>query len=128
MSRHAVANGNVDVVPRPKAWTVTHAIEWLNANHVTGDKEISFIKTTLIDREKIVELAAQEQADKLRDNSGGGGGGNWTGKFIHALIDHDNIKRAYLTHHDLPGDRMTIENRNTAEAWASTVWQLMSDK
>ena len=133
VSRRAVANLNVDVVPRPEAWTVTRAIEWLNANPVTGDEEISFIKTTLIDCEKIAELAAQEQADKLRDNSGGGGGGNWTGKYpmlrlIHALIDHDNVKRAYLTRHDLPSGRMAIENRNTAEARASTVWQLMADK
>ena len=58
---------------------------------------------------------------------------NWIGKYpilrlIHALIDHDEIKRAFLTRHDLTGGRMAVENRNAAETRASSVWQLLANK
>jgi hypothetical protein len=47
---------------------------------------------------------------------------------IHALVDHDEIKRAYLTHHDLPSGRTGIENCNTPVAMAQNVWNLIADK
>lgn len=49
-------------------------------------------------------------------------------RLIHALVDHDDIKSAYLTRHDLPSGRMAIENRNTVEARMGTVWQMMADR
>jgi hypothetical protein len=48
-------------------------------------------------------------------------------RLIHTLIDHNDIKRAYLKRFDLPSDRMALENRNTPQAKASTVWAMMSD-
>ena len=47
---------------------------------------------------------------------------------IHALIDHDEIKRAFHTRHNLPGGHMEVENRNTEEMRRSFVWQLLADK
>jgi hypothetical protein len=47
---------------------------------------------------------------------------------IHTLIDHDEVKRAYLIHFEISSDGMALENRNTPEAKASTVWAIMSDK
>jgi hypothetical protein len=60
------------------------------------------------------------------------GGSKWTGKYpilrmIH-VIDHDEIKRAFHTRFDLPYGRMFVENRNTREVRASSVWQLIADK
>ena len=49
-------------------------------------------------------------------------------KLIHALVDHIDIKSAYLTSHDLPSGRMAIENRNTLKARMGTVWQLLADR
>ena len=46
-------------------------------------------------------------------------------RLIHALVDHDDVKSAYLTRHDLPSGRMAIENRNTVEAHTGTVWQML---
>ena len=47
---------------------------------------------------------------------------------IHALIDHDQVKRAFITRHDLPGGCMQVENCNTEEVKASSVWQLIANK
>jgi hypothetical protein len=47
---------------------------------------------------------------------------------IHTLIDHDEIKMAYLMHFDIPSECMTIEIQNTPEAKASTVWVMMTDQ
>ena len=57
----------------------------------------------------------------------------WIGKYpilhlIHALIDHDEIKRAFLTHHDLTGGGIAVENQNTEETRESSVWQLLANK
>ena len=58
---------------------------------------------------------------------------SWTGRapylcLIHALIDHDDIKAAYICRDDIPSGRMAVENRNTEEAKAASVWQMMADK
>ncbi len=50
---------------------------------------------------------------------------NWIGKYptirlIHALIDHDEKRRAFLTRPDLTGGHMAVENQNTEEARASS--------
>lgn len=47
---------------------------------------------------------------------------------IHALVDNDEIKRVFLIRHNLSGGHMLIENRNTEEARALSVWQLLADK
>ena len=49
-------------------------------------------------------------------------------RLIHALVDHDDVKSAYLTRHDLPSGRMASENRNTVEARTGTVWQMLADR
>ena len=47
---------------------------------------------------------------------------------MHALIDHDEIKRAYLTCHDLPAGWIGIENCHTATAKEQNIWQLIANK
>ena len=47
---------------------------------------------------------------------------------IHALVDHDDIQKAFHTHHNAPGGHMAVKNRNTAETRAASVWQLIADK
>ncbi len=47
---------------------------------------------------------------------------------IHALIDHDNIKAAYVCHSEIPSGQMAVENQNTEETKAASVWQMMADK
>ena len=49
-------------------------------------------------------------------------------RLIHALIDHDNIKAAYIRRGDIPLGRMAVENRNTEEARAASVCQMLADK
>ncbi len=58
---------------------------------------------------------------------------SWSGRLpylclIHALIDHDNIKAASIHRSDIPSGRMAVENRNTEEARAASVWQMLADK
>jgi hypothetical protein len=47
---------------------------------------------------------------------------------VHTLVDHNEIKRAYLTRHNLPSGWIGIENCNTAAAMSQNVWQLIVDK
>jgi hypothetical protein len=42
-------------------------------------------------------------------------------RMMHELVDHDEIKRAYLTRHDLSFGQIGIENPNTAAAMAQNV-------
>ena len=59
-------------------------------------------------------------------------GANWIGKYpmlqlIHALIEHDEIKRAFHACHDLQSGHMALKNRNIDEAKAAFVWQMRAD-
>ena len=77
--------------------------------------------------ERAMEKQAQEESEWLR------GGANWVGKYqmlwlIHALVDHDDIKRAFHTHHNDNGGCMAVKNRNKTETRAASVWQLIADK
>ena len=90
-----------------------------------------FVMSTIAARTTAAESATKEKAEKER--ALGGGGASWHGKFpmlrlIHVLLGHDNIKSAYLTHHDLPSGRMAIGNRNTIKVRTGTVWQMLANK
>ena len=68
-----------------------------------------------------------------RSRGDGGPGGSWIGKYaylrlIHAIIDDNDIKAAYLSRLNLPSGRMAIEQRNTPAALASNVWQMVANK
>jgi hypothetical protein len=106
-------------------------MDWLNAHPFVGEDDITFIKEMIAARISAAESAVREKDNE--DRTLGGGGASWHGKFpmlrlIHALIDHDEIKSAFLMRHNLPGGHMTIENRNTEEARLGTVWQMLADK
>jgi hypothetical protein len=63
----------------------------------------------------------------------GGPGGSWIGKYphlhlIHAVIDDNDIKAAYLSRLNLPSGHVAIEQRNTPAALALNVWQMVTDK
>ena len=123
--------GDKSVTPRPSKWTTSRAREWLLQHPITGEEDIVFIKRTIAERANSAEDAARERAQE--ESALAANGSNWIGKYpmlrlIHALIDHDEIKRAFHTRHDLPSGRMQVENRNTEEVRRSSVWQLMADK
>jgi len=90
----------------------------LAQNPITGENDIFFIERTIAKHTYLVEIAervrAREQSVPVTTGS------NWIGKYpmlrlIHALIDHDEIKRAFHSHDNLPGGCMKVENRNTEE-------------
>ena len=133
VKRHASMNPKIVIAPRPSTWTLQRLTEWLNEHPISGADDVAFIKKTVVERITITmeENAAREK--EKEDQELAGGGSSWIGKYpmlrlIHALIDHDNIKRAFLGLHDLPGGRMGVENRNTEEARMNSVWQMLSDK
>jgi hypothetical protein len=79
-------------------------------------------------------IAAEKAAAERENNDKALSAGNkWQGKYpmlrmMHALADHDEIKRACLTCHDLPSGQIGVENCNTAAVMAQNVWQLIADK
>lgn len=118
-------------MPRRKAWPLQRLIDWLNAHPIIGEGDITFIEEMIAARISAAESAAREKENE--DRNLGSGGASWHGKFpmlrlIHALVDHDEIKSAFLMHHKLPGGHMAIEIRNTEEAHLGTVWQILADK
>ena len=132
--RSEAAGDDALTAPRPKQWTVGKATEWLEANPIAADDEIAFIHHTIQHRINVAERAALPDATtSLAAPTSNGGTGNWIGKYphlrlIHAVIDDNEIKRAYLNRLNVPSGRMAVENRNTAAARASNVWQMVANK
>jgi hypothetical protein len=134
--RRTVAAGN-QKHPRPSQWTVTTAMNWLNENPIKNPEEVNFIMSNISRRIEIAQRSSLEPvvgpgatASRRGD---GGPGGSWIGKYphlrlIHAVINDNDIKAAYLSWLNLPSGRMAIEQRNTPTALASNVWQMVADK
>jgi len=114
--------------PRPKQWSLSKVQKWLEENPIGTGFGREFLFVAVDERLVMVEKAAKktEEETSLFNK-------RWIGKepilrLIHALLDDDNIKRAYLVRLDVLSDRMVIENRNTPESKAASVWAMMSQK
>ena len=111
----------IDPMPRPKAWTLQRLTDWLTAHPLVHEDDVSFVLSTVASRSVAAENAAREKEDEERALNGGGA--SWHGKFpmlrlIHALVDHDDIKSAYLTRHDLPSGHMALKTGTLSKrAW-----------
>ena len=134
--RRRVAAGN-QKHPRPSQWMATTAMNWLNENPIKNAQEVNFIMSTISRRIKIAQRASLEPVvgpwTTASRRGDGGPGGSWIGKYphlhlIHAVIDDNDIKAAYLSQLNLPSGRKAIEQRNTPAALASKVWQMVADK
>ncbi len=60
---------------------------------------------TKIEKHRVV--AEKAAVERLSNAAGLDGGKKWQGKYpmlcmMHALVDHDEIKRVYLARHNLP--------------------------
>ena len=124
-------DNNILIHPHPKALTITQTKYWLSKHPITVEEDIASIKKIIAEQKNVAEMAMAEKASKTRDLLSSSA--NWIGKYpilhlIHALVDHDEIKRSFLTCHDLTRGCISIENRNTEDARASSVWQLIADK
>ncbi len=78
-------------------------------------------------------VAEKAAAKRLNSAEALDGGKKWQGKYpmlhmMHKLVDHNEIKRAYLTHHNLSSGQIGIENCNTPAAMAQNVWHLIADR
>ena len=131
VTRRCVAAENVLNAPRPGQWPVKKSTEWLIGNPIVAEEEVAFIKKTILDRVSVSERAGLEGVPSLPSSKSGGG--NWVGKYpylrlIHAIIDDNDIKTAYLRRLHIPGGRMAVENRNTEAARTSNVWYMVAEK
>jgi hypothetical protein len=112
-----------DPLPCPKQWSILKCQEWLNCHPIDDGGELNNIKAEIEKYRVVTEKAASEREENDKALNGGK---KWQGKYpmlcmMHALVDHDEIKRAYLTHHDLPAGRIGIENCHTAATMAQNV-------
>ncbi len=86
-----------------------------------------------IEIEKYRIVAEKSAVEREVSDKALNGGKKWQGKYpmicmMHTLVDHNEIKREYLTHQDLLSGQIGIENCNTAATMAQNVWQLIPDK
>jgi hypothetical protein len=116
-------------IPRPNQWKLAKLQMWLDDNPVTDDGERAFLLAAVDER---IGASARAEAEKAAVVSALFNK-KWVGKvpiirLIHALVDNDEIKHAYIERFDVPSDRMVIENRNTPETRAACCWAMMAVK
>jgi hypothetical protein len=116
------------VTPRPAQWSLRKVLQWLEDHPINNSCDREYLFKAI---DKRVETAKTVDAQRAQEQAQFNK--KWIGpapilRLIHTLIDHDEIKRAYLKGFDVPSDHMALENRNTPEAKASTAWAMMSDK
>jgi hypothetical protein len=115
--------------PCPSQWNIAKTQLWLNDNPISDPDDRAFVLAA-VDEHADVAKRANEERNKT---ASGLFNKNWVGKeailqLIHALVDNDEIKRAYLQRFNCPSDQMLIENRNTPESRAASCWAMMAEK
>ncbi len=113
---------------RPSQWKLAKLQMWLEDNPVTDDGERAFLLAAVNERIGAYARAEAEKAVVSALFSK-----KWVGKepilwLIHALIDNNEIKHAYLERFNVPSDCMVIKNRNTPETRAACCWAMMAIK
>lgn len=121
--------------PRPNQWSVPKATEWLMANPIVAVADVAFIRATIAHRISVAERSniAQPGAISAPPPAVMSKGRPWVQKYpylrlIHAVVDDNVIKAAYIRRLQVPSGRMAVENRRTPAAIASNVWHMVSDK
>ncbi len=120
-----------DSVPCLKQWSIMKCQEWLHRHPIDDGRE-SYNLASEIKKYRVL-VAEKALAERLKHAEALDGGKKWQGKYpmlcmMHALVDHNEIKRVYLTRHNLPPGQICLENCNTAAAMSQNVWQLIADK
>jgi hypothetical protein len=116
-------------MPRTNQWKLEKLQKWLNNNPVTDDGERAYLLDAV---NKRIRASTRAEAEKKAVVSALFNK-KWVGKepilwLIHALVDNDKIKHAYLERFDFPSARMVIENRNTPKTRVVCCWAMMAVK
>lgn len=113
--------------PRPKQWLMPKLLEWLDENPISDSADIGYLSRKVAEHKVIAEEAVtmKKISEDLLEKQ-------WTGRWpylrmIHALVDHDDAKRLFLTRYDLDNGRLQVDNRNSTNKRAVTVWEVVSD-
>jgi hypothetical protein len=111
--RRSVAAANVLGAPRPGAWTVAKATEWLVANPIVAAAEVDFIKSTIAHR-IAVAVRIQQQPVAPTVPPAASRGSNWVGKLphlrlIHAIIDDVRIFHCQFLFHLMPSVTLCLQ-------------------
>ena len=98
------------VLPHPKQWSLPKVLMWLSNNPITDYGVIAFLVKTI---NKWKQAAKNAMIDKASEK--GQLERNWLGRYpylslIHALVNNDDIKHAFLSWHDIPSVCLAIEN------------------
>ena len=135
-----ICNKRESKEPASKNWDKNKLMTWLQDHPIVAARDVAFLKNEVSNRKRTAinaEKESEKEVEQLVAVDGAGGVKkkykSWSGRLpylrlIHALIDHDNIKATYVRRGDIPSGRMAVENRNTEEAKAASVWQMMADK
>jgi hypothetical protein len=114
--------------PQPKQWTTDKLEEYLKNHPITKETDVQFLRRKVLEHKLIVEeaqLSSQCNNDLLQKE--------WYGKIpvlrlIHAIVEDDRTKRAFLTRFDLDNNRTAVDNRNSIDKRSTTVWELVSNR
>jgi hypothetical protein len=121
--------------PLNKSWTVKKCMDWLIQHPINWEDkgitdaalDVLFVSDEMSNRKALAMdgiNAIEEQNAALE--------GRWSGsqpmlRLIHTVVDHDDIKLAFLHRSDSLA-RPQLENRNSTDKRDRTCWELMSDK
>ena len=117
--------------PKPRAWDKSKMLKWLQEYPITDADEVEYVTTVVLVRKEAVErFAASKAAVKEVEDKVGGA---WYGplpmlRLIMALVDSDEMRRAYMCQNNISNARIVMDNQNSTEKRATTVWELLATK
>ena len=116
--------------PQPKGWKTDKVLTWLDTHPIDSPEDVKYMTIIVHNRKANADQAAKDIAKENKEDQEFS---SWSGKYpylrlIHCLIDHDDIKSAYLRRNDIPSGRLHLDSRNSVEKRSLTVWEMISSK
>jgi hypothetical protein len=124
------SEGAKEKKPKPTQWNIDKCLKWLDDHPIINETDIAFLQQTVSLRIKFAnDAATQERIEKeITDRAEK----NWYGPvpylcILHALIEFDEIKKAYLEQNNIASSRLGVENCKSDQQREVTVWQRLAN-
>ena len=98
------------VAPRPAQWPLKKVLQWLEDHPIDDSCDKESLHKAIDERVEMAKAADEQRAQEQDQFNKKRIGPAPILCLIHTLIDHNQIKRAYLEWFDIPFDRMALEN------------------
>ena len=130
IKRRSGRDPNKTNIPKPNGWNAPKCLNWLKANPITNDDDVTFLQKKAKEVKQVAANASQRTPESLENLPSDEIGNKWFGplpylRLIHCLLE-DDIKRQWIHRND-PKSIQEIDARRS-DVRPETVFEMIANR